>query len=58
MEAVTLHRRFRYAVLAGFLFLDHHAAKDGTSRRKSTFENAFPRLRLFSITSQPLARRA
>ena len=27
VEAVTLHRRFPYAVLAGFLFLDHHAAK-------------------------------
>ena len=53
MEAVTLHRRFPYAVLAGFLFLDHHAAKDGTSRRKSTFENAFPRLRLFTRRPDP-----
>ncbi len=56
VEAVTLHRRFPYAVLAGFLFLDHHAAKDGTSRRKSTFENAFPRLRLFTRRPDPSGR--
>lgn len=47
-EAVTLHRRFPFAVLAGFIFLDKDAQHDGTPRRKSTFENAFPRLRLFT----------
>lgn len=56
VEAVTLHRRFPYAVLAGFLFLDHHAANDGTPRRKSTFENAFPRLRLFTRRPDPAGR--
>lgn len=56
VEAVTLHRRFPYAVLAGFLFLDHHAATDGTARRKSTFENAFPRLRLFTRRPDPSGR--
>lgn len=56
VEAVTLHRRFPYAVLAGFLFLDVHAATDGTSRRKSTFENAFPRLRLFTRRPDPSGR--
>ena len=56
MEAVTLHRRFPYAVLAGFLFLDHHAADDHTPRRRSTFENAFPRLRLFTRRPDPTGR--
>ncbi|WP_225873368.1 hypothetical protein [Cellulosimicrobium composti] len=56
MEAVTLHRRFPYAVLAGFLFLDHRAADDHTPRRRSTFENAFPRLRLFTRRPDPTGR--
>lgn len=56
MEAVTLHRRFPYAVLAGFLFLDHMAASDDTARRKSTFDNAFPRLRLFTRRPDPTGR--
>jgi hypothetical protein len=56
VEAVTLHRRFPYAVLAGFLFLDHHAAHDSTLRRKSTFHNAFPRLRLFTRRADPAGR--
>jgi hypothetical protein len=56
VEAVTLHRRFPYAVLAGFLFLDHKAAEDGTTRRKSTFLNAFPRLRLFTRRPDPAGR--
>lgn len=56
VEAVTLHRRFPYAVLAGFLFLDHQAASDHTTRRKSTFKNAFPRLRLFTRRPDPSGR--
>ena len=47
-EAVTLHRRFPYAVLVGFLFLDEHAADDATETRRSTFENAHHRFRLFT----------
>jgi hypothetical protein len=47
-ESVTLHRRFPFAVLAGFIFLDKDAKNDGTARRNSTFSNAFPRLRLFT----------
>jgi hypothetical protein len=49
IEAVTLHRRFPYAVLVGLLFLDKGAREDGTAKRRSTFENAFPRLRLFTM---------
>ncbi|WP_293785922.1 hypothetical protein [uncultured Aeromicrobium sp.] len=56
IEAVTLHRRFPYAVLAGFLFLDVGAASDGTDRRRSTFHNAFPRLRLFTRRPDPSGR--
>jgi hypothetical protein len=56
MEAVTLHRRFPYAVLAGFFFLDAGAATDGTDRRRSTFENAHRRLRLFTDRDDPAAR--
>lgn len=56
VESVTLHRRFPYAVLAAFLFLDADAAHDGTARRKSTFENAFPRLRLFTRRPDPSGR--
>lgn len=56
VEAVTLHRRFPYAVLSGWLFLDAQAAQDGTPRRKSTFENAFTRLRLFTGRTDPAGR--
>ena len=49
-EAVTLHRRFPYAVLSGWLFLDAQAADDYTDRRRSTFENVFPRLTLHRPT--------
>lgn len=56
VEAVTLHRRFPYAVLAAFFILDAAAATDGTARRKSTFENAFPRLRLFTRRPDPSGR--
>lgn len=55
-EAVTLHRKFPYAVLAGFFVLDEEAAGDHTERRKSTFENAHLRLRLFTGRSDPAGR--
>ena len=56
MEAVTLHRRFPYAVLAGFFFLDKGAADDGTSKRRSTFANAHSRLQLFTGRNDPAGR--
>ena len=34
IEAVTLHRRFPYAILAGLLILDEQAAHDNTQKRK------------------------
>jgi hypothetical protein len=55
-EAMTLHRRFPYAVVAGFLFLDIGAAGDDTDKRRSTFANAFPRLRLFTRRTDPSDR--
>lgn len=55
-ESVTLHRRFPFAVLAGFVFLDKDARNDGTPRRNSTFANAFPRLRLFTGREDPVSR--
>jgi hypothetical protein len=55
-EALTLHRRFPYAVAAGFLFLDKDAKNDQTKQRKSTFENAFPRLRIFTGRQDPAGR--
>jgi hypothetical protein len=55
-EALTLHRRFPYAVIAGFFFLDKDARHDQTEKRKSTFENAFPRLRLFTGRGDPTSR--
>lgn len=56
VEAVTLHRRFPYAVLTAFMFMDAQAEHDGTARRKSTFQNAFPRLRLFTRRADPSGR--
>ncbi|NUU50917.1 hypothetical protein HP444_08870 [Curtobacterium luteum] len=56
VESVTLHRRFPYAVLSAFFFIDAAAEHDGTPRRKSTFENAFPRLRLFTRRPDPSGR--
>jgi len=56
MEAVTLHRRFPYAVLCGMLFLDVGAANDGTEKRESTFLNAHHRLRLFTGRDDPADR--
>lgn len=56
MEAVTLHRRFPYAVLAAFLFLDKGAEIDNTGRRRSTFINAHARLKLFTGRNDPAGR--
>lgn len=56
MEAVTLHRRFPYAVLAGFFFIDKDAANDGTGKRRSTFLNAHSRLQLFTGRNDPAGR--
>jgi len=55
-EAVTLHRRFPYAVLAGFFILDYQARDDHTGRRRSTFENAHHKLRLFTGRADPAGR--
>lgn len=55
-ESVTLHRRFPYAVLGGFLFLDRGAATDDTDLRHSTFYNAHSRLRMFTGRSDPGGR--
>jgi len=56
IEAVTLHRRFPYAVLAALFFLDEGAARDNTGQRKSTFENAHRRLALFTGRDDPAGR--
>lgn len=56
IEAVTLHRRFPYAVLAGFLFLDKDAANDETLRRRSTFANTHSRFKLFTGRQDPSGR--
>ena len=55
-EAVTLHRRFPYAVLGGLFFLDKGAAHDQTKRRRSTFLNAHARFRLFAGREDPGGR--
>jgi hypothetical protein len=55
-ESVTLHRRFPFAVLGGFLILDAGAESDGTARRKSTFANAGYHLRLFRGRRDPAGR--
>lgn len=55
-ESVTLHRRFPYAVLGGFMLLDHGAATDASKRRNSTFVNTHKRLRLFTGRSDPSGR--
>src|SRR5262245_14788113 len=55
-EAVTLHRRFPYAVLGGFFFFDQAAESDGTTSRKSTFINAHHRFRLFTGRGDPAGR--
>jgi hypothetical protein len=55
-ESVTLHRRFPYSVLGGFLFFDKDARNDGTAKRSSTFVNAHRALRLFTGRSDPAGR--
>lgn len=55
-EAVTLHRRFPYAVLVGFFLFDQGAASDVTDTRRSTFLNAHQRLRLFTGRNDPAGR--
>jgi hypothetical protein len=55
-ESITLHRRFPYAVLAGFFFLDQEAAHDATAKRRATSENAHSRLELFSGRADPAGR--
>lgn len=55
-ESVTLHRRFPYAVLGGFLFLDKGAAEDGSTTRRSTYLNAHHRLKLFTGREDPAGR--
>lgn len=55
-ESVTLHRRFPYAVLGGFLFLDKDAEHDATDKRRSTFLNAHDRFRLFTGRPDPGGR--
>ncbi|HEY3313698.1 MAG TPA: hypothetical protein VGL40_00215 [Bacillota bacterium] len=52
-EAVTLHRRFPYAVLGGLLFLHCGAEKDQGKERQSTLDNAHDRFRLFTRRQDP-----
>jgi hypothetical protein len=55
-EALTLHRRFPYAVLAGFFFFPTDADSDGTNTRNSTFTNAHQAFRLFTDRDDPAGR--
>jgi hypothetical protein len=55
-EAVTLHRRFPYAVLGGFLFFDKGAAEDNSEQRSSTFLNAHRAFRIFTGRADPAGR--
>lgn len=55
-EAVTLHQRFPYSVVVGLLCLDAGAENDGTLKRRSTFLNTHPRLRLFTNRNDPAGR--
>ena len=55
-EAVTLHRRFPYAVLGGLFFLDKDAKSDDTPRRRSTFVSAHARFKLFTGRDDPGGR--
>jgi len=55
-EAVTLHRRFPFAVIAGFIFMDRRAGSDGSAQRNSTLVNAHQHLRLFTGRQDPGSR--
>lgn len=55
-ESTTLHRRFPFAVLGAFFFLDKGAKNDGTGKRESTFLNAHRRLKMFTGRSDPAGR--
>ena len=55
-ESTTLHRRFPYATLGGFFFLDAGAKADGTPGRHSTFHNAHRRLKMFTGRGDPAGR--
>lgn len=55
-ESTTLHRRFPYATLGGFFFLDIGAKDDGTQGRRSTFLNAHHRLKMFTGRIDPSGR--
>lgn len=55
-ESTTLHRRFPYATLGGFFFLDMGAKSDGTGNRQSTFLNAHRRLKMFTGRNDPAGR--
>jgi hypothetical protein len=55
-EAVTLHRRFPYAVLGGLMLFHKDAASDGSDQRSSTFVNAHRAMRIFSGRSDSAGR--
>lgn len=55
-ESVTLHRRFPYSVLGGFMFFHKDAEHDDTPTRSSTFVNAHRALRLFTGRNDPAGR--
>ena len=62
-ESTTLHRRFPYATLGGFFFLDAGAKndnakhkEDNTKSRESTFVNAHRRLKMFTGRDDPFGR--
>lgn len=55
-ESTTLHRRFPYATLGAFFFLDKGAKDDGSSKRESTFLNAHRRLKMFTGRNDPSGR--
>ena len=55
-ESTTLHRRFPYATLGGFFFLDAGAKDDGTKSRQSTFLNAHRRFKMFTGRTDPAGR--
>jgi hypothetical protein len=48
IEAVTLHKRFPYAVIFGVLAFPEEAGHDDTDRRDSTFSNAHYSFKLFT----------